>query len=311
MVAGWAHLVILILAIVGVASGSWLVQDYTEEVETGRAGMANITTEGHFGLAHYTVTRTIRAQTRTFYEHESGSIKNVVDIGALAGLSGVALTFIILEILTIPVSAGFTFYHAWARGPPRLMYIVSCSLTGAITLFSLLAILLYAGVMPKADGFKMGWGFWVTFVVTLLDMVVFFLDLTLKPEGIPYYKRAATSEENAGAGAQMTPVTTTRQTTSPAAAPAARSSPQTAPATKSSAPAASKPLPQPPKPKSAGPQKKMLRAKFDCTPDQDGDLAFKEGDMIELVSEEPGDGWVTGRLNGQQGIVPSNYVERV
>ena len=62
----------------------------------------------------------------------------------------------------------------------------------------------------------------------------------------------------------------------------------------------------------AGPKpKKMLRAVYDCSPDQEGDLAFNKGDMIELVSEEPGNGWVTGRVRGVQGILPLNYVERL
>jgi len=55
----------------------------------------------------------------------------------------------------------------------------------------------------------------------------------------------------------------------------------------------------------------MLRAKFDCEADQEGDLAFKKGDMIELVSEEPGSGWLTGKINGNVGILPENYIERV
>ena len=49
---------------------------------------------------------------------------------------------------------------------------------------------LYAGGMPKEGGYKMGWGFWVAVVVSLVYMAIFFLILTMKPEGIPHYKRA-------------------------------------------------------------------------------------------------------------------------
>eukprot|EP01043_Picozoa_sp_COSAG02_P064842 COSAG02_NODE_9603_length_2165_cov_2.252662_1_plen_416_part_10 len=41
------------------------------------------------------------------------------------------------------------------------------------------------------------------------------------------------------------------------------------------------------------------------------DLHFAEGQEFELVSEEPGGGWYTGRINGVEGIFPSNFVEVV
>ena len=100
-------------------------------------------------------------------------------------------------------------------------------------------------------------------------------------------------EESAGAPKTSTATTTT---TTARAAPA-QPSPKPAPAPSRAPPSAA--------------PKKMLRATYDCVPDQQGDLAFKKGDMIELVSEEPGDGWVTGRLNGVEGILPLNYVQRV
>lgn len=39
------------------------------------------------------------------------------------------------------------------------------------------------------------------------------------------------------------------------------------------------------------------------------DLSFRAGDIIELVEETNSDWWV-GRVNGRQGLFPSNYVER-
>jgi LAS seventeen-binding protein 1/2 len=40
------------------------------------------------------------------------------------------------------------------------------------------------------------------------------------------------------------------------------------------------------------------------------DLSFREGDIIEVVAEMNADWW-TGKLNGKQGIFPSNYVEKM
>lgn len=40
------------------------------------------------------------------------------------------------------------------------------------------------------------------------------------------------------------------------------------------------------------------------------DLSFKTGDIIEIVEETNADWW-TGRLNGKQGLFPSNHVEKL
>ena len=55
----------------------------------------------------------------------------------------------------------------------------------------------------------------------------------------------------------------------------------------------------------------MMRALYDCEADQEGDLSFKEGQMIQLVSKRPGGGWLTGKVNGVVGVFPENYAERV
>ena len=50
---------------------------------------------------------------------------------------------------------------------------------------------------------------------------------------------------------------------------------------------------------------------FQAQPDMDGyyrPLEFKEGDIIEVSSKEPGGGWWTGKLNGKRGLVPADYV---
>jgi amphiphysin len=42
----------------------------------------------------------------------------------------------------------------------------------------------------------------------------------------------------------------------------------------------------------------------------EGDLSFKTGDRIEIVTKtESQEDWWTGRLNGDQGVFPGNYVQ--
>jgi LAS seventeen-binding protein 1/2 len=40
------------------------------------------------------------------------------------------------------------------------------------------------------------------------------------------------------------------------------------------------------------------------------DLSFRAGDIIEIIAETNADWW-TGSLNGNQGLFPSNYVEKI
>eukprot|EP00824_Muranothrix_gubernata_P000410 TRINITY_DN10471_c1_g1_i1.p1 TRINITY_DN10471_c1_g1~~TRINITY_DN10471_c1_g1_i1.p1 ORF type:complete len:916 (+),score=261.63 TRINITY_DN10471_c1_g1_i1:394-2748(+) len=72
---------------------------------------------------------------------------------------------------------------------------------------------------------------------------------------------------------------------------------------------AAKPAPIPPRP--AAPQRpQQVRAKalwtFEAT--QNGDLAFKEGDVIIVVKQDAS-GWWVGEKDGKQGNFPGNYVE--
>ena len=55
-----------------------------------------------------------------------------------------------------------------------------------------------------------------------------------------------------------------------------------------------------------------VRAVFDFDAAQPGDLSFKNRDIIITDGASySGDGWVTGTCNGQTGLFPSNYTERV
>jgi len=54
----------------------------------------------------------------------------------------------------------------------------------------------------------------------------------------------------------------------------------------------------------------QARAIYDYAGEQEGDLAFNEGDIINLIDTSDPDGWWVGELNGVQGNFPSNFVER-
>ena len=156
------------------------------------------------------------------------------------------------------------------------------------------------------------------FALTIYQIGLLALHFFDKPNGFVRYesgnlikdepkplKRAAT-----GGATPTKPVTLSTSSSSAAAAPA--------PAKKAAAPAmpardqgASKPN----VPKRAGgnggggSKRRKLVAVYDCEAEQDGDLAFKKGDIIYFVSNEPGEGWITGEIDGVKGVFPENYVK--
>ncbi|KAG6037773.1 hypothetical protein E4U41_004754 [Claviceps citrina] len=78
--------------------------------------------------------------------------------------------------------------------------------------------------------------------------------------------------------------------------------------------AAAKAKPPPPKPKpkrlTAAPVAETVTALYDYSAQADGDLSFRAGDVIEIVSRTPNENeWWTGRLNGKEGQFPGNYVQ--
>ncbi|KAJ7922935.1 hypothetical protein B0H13DRAFT_1978588 [Mycena leptocephala] len=69
------------------------------------------------------------------------------------------------------------------------------------------------------------------------------------------------------------------------------------------------PPPLKPKPKAA-PKIQYVVALYDFVAQADGDLSFSTGDQIEVVERgASAEDWWTGRLNGQQGVFPGNYVQ--
>ncbi|TIA89041.1 hypothetical protein E3P99_02292 [Wallemia hederae] len=81
------------------------------------------------------------------------------------------------------------------------------------------------------------------------------------------------------------------------------------PAYDASTSAASK-RPPPPPPMKPKPKGTLVTALYDFEPQADGDLGFRVGDQIEVVQRtESANDWWTGRLNGQEGVFPGNYVQ--
>jgi amphiphysin len=126
----------------------------------------------------------------------------------------------------------------------------------------------------------------------------------------PKSRLAITAGPSSGAASSSYQGASGSDTETPPPAYTAELSPQTA--THSNAltlAAAAKAKPPPPKPKpsrlSGAPAAETVTALYDYSAQAEGDLSFKAGDVIEIVTKTPNENeWWTGKLHGKQGQFP-------
>jgi len=68
---------------------------------------------------------------------------------------------------------------------------------------------------------------------------------------------------------------------------------------------------RPPPPRNNQPRVPQAKALYPFQGQDTSELSFNVGDIITLVDAQEGADWWTGELNGYQGLIPSNYVQRI
>ncbi|KAL2066053.1 hypothetical protein VTL71DRAFT_2124 [Oculimacula yallundae] len=71
-----------------------------------------------------------------------------------------------------------------------------------------------------------------------------------------------------------------------------------------------RPAPKPPAPP-VYPSVRQVKAVHDFVGEEEGELSFVVGDLLDIIKEEEGDGWCEARLDGKRGIIPASFVVNV
>lgn len=79
------------------------------------------------------------------------------------------------------------------------------------------------------------------------------------------------------------------------------------PAAQTSAPVKRRRVPPPPPPAIV----RKVKAIHSFEPEEDGELKFTAGDVLEVLKDDTGDGWLEAKLDGKVGSIPLTYVENV
>eukprot|EP00727_Mastigamoeba_balamuthi_P005781 m51a1_g1822 putative actin cortical patch component lsb4 (320) ;mRNA; r:503096-504355 len=291
MAVGYACLVALVPTVAALASGSWTHYSLRSR---SAATDAAVETTLDAGLARWSMTTTTPAGTARRSGASLGSLP--LSAGDLREMSGVALGLLVTALLLEPLAAALSFKHAWARGNQRVAYVWAVGAHFVVFSLLLAALLAYRGGEPDASEYSLGWGFWLELIVVVVWFVLLVATAIDKPTGfyrVTKHGLVAEEEEDPEVGPKQYAVGITlaeeqqHQYVPPAAA------------SQAGAPAAS----------AAAAPARTCKALYQCTAERPGDLEFERGDVITVVSDAPGSGWMTGRIGDREGIFPANYVQ--
>lgn len=127
------------------------------------------------------------------------------------------------------------------------------------------------------------------------------------PAGRKVSASSSSSTLNAKTGMSSTQSARVMRIPSHTSAPPTPSAEEAPPPSYSQETTVKKRPPPPPKKKNLS-QFLYAEALYDFTGESEGDLTFKEGDMIQVVKKtDSTDDWWEGRLNGVAGSFPANY----
>jgi amino acid transporter len=183
MVAGWACLVLVPLAIAAVA-GTWLAVDAQQTLYPSRGDPVNVTTTGTCSLKRCVFHRV--SPDGLIDERVSGSPSSLTGVNGLDSNASGVVWLLVSAILGLPVAAVVCWVHGWARvNDQRRSYIAAASILFSVVLSLVISWILYLGAKPTAkDGYTVGWALWVDLFITGAALAILVVVLFDKPFGL-------------------------------------------------------------------------------------------------------------------------------